>query len=45
MLAEKFFLILETLISHNGAETATYGDGAPKVVTRTRFIPVKLPAN
>jgi hypothetical protein len=44
MLAEKFFLILETVISHfTDTGTATHPDGGPKVVSRARFIPIKLP--
>ena len=42
MLAEKFFLILETLISHV-TDTAQYPDGGPKVVSRARHVPIKLP--
>ena len=37
MLAEKFFLVLETLKSH--APT----DGSPIVVSTARFVPVTLP--
>lgn len=43
MLAEKFFLILETLISHTTAGTAKYADGGPKVLSRARHVPIKLP--
>ena len=44
MLAEKFFLILETLISHvTDTTTATYPDGSPKVTSRARFVPIKSP--
>ena len=39
MLAEKFFLLLETLRSH------TYSDGSPRVVSTTPHIPVKLPGS
>ena len=43
MLAEKFFLILETLISHLATpEAATHPDGAPKVISKARFVPIKL---
>lgn len=38
MLAEKFFLLLETLKSH------THPDGSPKVVSTSRHVPVQLPA-
>ena len=43
MLAEKFFLFLETLISHTTAKPATYPDGAPKVISRDQFVPIKSP--
>jgi hypothetical protein len=39
MLAEKFFLVLESLI-----KTRTYGDGAPRVISTSPHVPVKLPA-
>ena len=38
MLAEKFFLLLETIRSH------LYDDGAPRVVSTSRFVPIVLPA-
>lgn len=38
MLAEKFFLLLETLKSHT-----TYPDGSPRVVSTAPHVPVKLP--
>ena len=37
MLAEKFFLLLETLKSHS------YPDGSPRVVSTAPHVPVKLP--
>ncbi|MDO9061571.1 MAG: hypothetical protein Q7U92_21475 [Bradyrhizobium sp.] len=37
MLAEKFFLALETIISR------TYSDGSPRVVSTSRHMPIKLP--
>jgi hypothetical protein len=44
MLAEKFLLILETLISHLAdPQPARHPDGAPKVVSKARFVPIKLP--
>jgi hypothetical protein len=44
MLAEKFFLTLETIINHvTDATTATYPDGSPKVMSRAQFVPIKLP--
>lgn len=42
MLAEKFFLIFETLIRF-AAQPSTYADGAPKVKSQSPFVPVKLP--
>lgn len=42
MLAEKFFLMLETLISREPKQPATYPDGAPKVKRLSQFVPVKL---
>jgi hypothetical protein len=38
MLAEKFFLVLETIISR------IYPDGGPSVVSASRHVPVKLPS-
>jgi len=43
MLAEKFFLMLETLISRTTARPATYPDGAPKVISNSPFVPIKSP--
>ena len=43
MLAEKFFLFLETVISHI-TDTARYPDGAPKVVSRARHVPIQTSA-
>jgi hypothetical protein len=37
MLAEKFFLLLETLKSRS------YPDGSPRVVSTSRHVPVELP--
>jgi len=37
MLSEKFFLVLETLRSHDRP------DGGPRVVSTSRHVPVKLP--
>jgi hypothetical protein len=37
MLSEKFFLVLETLRSHN------HPDGSQRVVSSSRHVPVKLP--
>ena len=36
MLAEKFFLLLETLKSR------TFADGSPRVVSTSQHVPVKL---
>lgn len=37
MLAEKFFLLLETLKSHS------HPDGSPRVVSNVPHVPIKLP--
>jgi hypothetical protein len=37
MLSEKFFLVLETLRSHN------HPDGSQRVVSSSRHVPIKLP--
>ena len=42
MLAEKFILFLEALINANKRE---YPDGAPRVVSTSPHVPVKLPAS
>ncbi|GKQ51076.1 hypothetical protein BRSPCE3_19310 [Bradyrhizobium sp. Ce-3] len=39
MLAEKFILLLETLL--NGQ---THSDGSPRVVSTSPHVPVKLPS-
>jgi hypothetical protein len=38
MLAEKFFLVLETIISR------TRPDGSSIVVSTSRYVPIKLPS-
>jgi len=38
MLAEKFFLMLETLLKGR-----VYADGAPRIVSTSPHVPVKLP--
>jgi hypothetical protein len=38
MLAEKFILVLETVISR------TYPDGSPRIVSTSRHVPIKLPS-
>jgi hypothetical protein len=44
MLAEKFFLTLETIISHvTDTRAAMHPDGSPKVMSGSRFVPIKLP--
>ena len=40
MSAEKFFLLLETIISHL-TDGACHPDGAPKVVSRARHVPIE----
>ena len=42
MLAEKFILFLEALIVANKRD---YADGAPRVVSTSPHVPVKLPAS
>jgi len=39
MLAEKFFLMLESLIRGS----RTYPDGSPRVISTSPLVPVKLP--
>ena len=39
MLAEKFILVLETLIRGH-----SHSDGAPRIVSTSPHVPVKLPA-
>jgi hypothetical protein len=43
MLAEKFFLVLETLINARTDGVPTYSDGAPRVVSSSEHVPVVLP--
>jgi hypothetical protein len=40
MLAEKFLLMLETLIN---ARTQTYADGSQRIVSTSPHVPVQLP--
>jgi hypothetical protein len=40
MLAEKFFLTLEMLI--RGQSQISYSDGAPRVVSSSPHVPIKL---
>jgi hypothetical protein len=42
MLGEKFILFLETLISANKRDG--YPDGAPRVISTSPHVPVKLPS-
>jgi hypothetical protein len=44
MLAEKFFLFLETIISHL-TDTTRYPDGGPKVASRARHVPIQASSN
>jgi hypothetical protein len=39
MLAEKFILVLETVISRT-----TYLDGSQRIVSTSRHVPIKLPS-
>jgi hypothetical protein len=41
MLAEKFFLMLESLIKIQGE---THPDGSPRIVSTSPHVPVQLPA-
>jgi hypothetical protein len=41
MLAEKFILILETLISRRNLATATYLDGSPRIISSSQFTPIE----
>ena len=41
MLAEKFFLVLESLIRGS----RTYPDGAPRAISTSSHVPVRLPGN
>ena len=43
MLAEKFLLILEMLISRPNIGTATYPDGSPKIMSSSGFTPIEFP--
>lgn len=47
MLAEKFFLTLESIIRHSSDSASgnrpEYPDGAPKVETTEQHVPVTLP--
>lgn len=44
MLAEKFFLYLEALIKDRGYGTPTHADGAPRVTSSSRHVPLVIPA-
>jgi hypothetical protein len=41
MLAEKFLLILETLLSCGVVQTGNYPDGSPRLISRAPFVPIK----
>lgn len=43
MLAEKFILLLEALISVNSR--SSHADGAPRVSSNSPHVPVKLPGS
>ena len=43
MLAEKFFLLLETLRSE-AERSPTYSDGSTRVISTSPHVPVQLPA-
>ena len=43
-LAEKFFLLLETLISSATAWPSIYPDGGSKVISRSQLVPIESPA-
>jgi hypothetical protein len=40
MLAEKFILVLETLIKGEGYEVQIYSDGSPRVVSSSPHVPI-----
>jgi hypothetical protein len=42
MLAEKFILVLEAILRSNSRD---YSDGAPRVVSNSPHVPVKLPTS
>jgi hypothetical protein len=43
MLAEKYMLLLETLRNGLPDRSQTHADGAPRIVSNSPHIPVKLP--
>jgi len=43
MLAEKFILLLESMIRGQTYSSETYSDGSPRIVSSSRHVPVKLP--
>ena len=45
MLSEKFLLVLEALLKSNDkSDTRDYADGAPRVLSKSPHVPIKLPA-
>jgi len=42
MLAEKFFLLLETLLLES-LKTRSYADGSFRVISTSRHVPIELP--
>jgi hypothetical protein len=43
MLAEKFYLVLESLIKGQTDRVPTYSDGAPRVLSSSAHVPIVLP--
>jgi len=43
MLAEKFILLLESMIRGQTYSSETHSDGSPRIVSSSRHVPVKLP--
>ena len=44
VLAEKFFLVLETLISHASDDRSSNDRSSPVVISPVPHIPIKLPS-
>jgi hypothetical protein len=42
MLAEKFFLLLETLLTET-VKSRSYADGSYRVISTSRHVPIDLP--
>jgi hypothetical protein len=43
MLAEKFILVIESLIEGQGYDVQVYSDGAPRVLSSSPHVPIALP--